>query len=175
MEANRDALDFSAFFAMRNNLSSPGTANAWYNVRDSLLDLADDGLHNGSAGVLFVRSHDEYGPTSLGNVAHAMTLMYPGNTVVYFNGKEFGAERDFPKDGRGDALGGLYGETLQKLLAIGNLMDAVISMNAGSTARGFMFLRGIDLRWLACPIEVTVASMSVPCRWRFRREPSWLS
>ena len=115
---NRDALDFSAFFAMRNNLSTPGTANAWYNVRDSLLDLADDGLHNGSAGVLFVRSHDEYGPTSLGNVAHAMTLMYPGNTVVYFNGKEFGAERDFPKDGRGDALGGLYGETLQKLLAI---------------------------------------------------------
>ena len=115
---NRDVLDFSAFFAMRDNLSSAGTANAWYNVRDSLLDLYDDGLHNGSAGVLFVRSHDEYGPTSLGNVAHAMTLMYPGNAVVYFNGKEFGEERDFPKAGRGDALGGLYGDSLQRLLAI---------------------------------------------------------
>ena len=55
---NRDVLDFSAFFAMRDNLSSPGTANAWFNVRESLLDLHDDGLHNGSAGVLFVRSHE---------------------------------------------------------------------------------------------------------------------
>ena len=115
---NRDVLDFSAFFAMRDNLSSPGTANAWFNVRDSLLDLHDDGLHNGSAGVLFVRSHDDLGPSGLGNVAHALTLMYPGNTVVYLNGKEFGAERDFPKPGRGDALGGVYGDTLKRLLSI---------------------------------------------------------
>ncbi len=115
---NRDVLDFSAFFAMRDNLSSPGTANAWYSVRDSLLDVYDDGLHNGSSGVLFVRSHDEFGPTSLGNVAHAFALMYPGNTVVYFNGKEFGAERDFPKAGRGDALGGVYGETIETLVEI---------------------------------------------------------
>ncbi len=115
---NRDVLDFSAFFAMRDNLSSPGTASAWFNVRDSLLDLHDDGLHNGSAGVLFVRSHDEFGPTSLGNVAHAFSLMYPGNTVIYFNGKEFGDQRDFPKAGRGDSLGGVYGATLEKLVSI---------------------------------------------------------
>lgn len=115
---NRDVLDFSSFFMMRDKLSSPGTPNAWYDVRDSLLDLHDDGLHNGSAGVLFVRSHDEFGPTSLGNVAHAMALMYPGNAVVYFNGKEFGPDRDFPKAGRGDALGGVYGETIKRLLSI---------------------------------------------------------
>ncbi|MEE2936650.1 MAG: Ig-like domain-containing protein [Planctomycetota bacterium] len=117
---NRDVLDFSAFFAMRDNLSNPGTPNAWFNVRDSLLDRHDDGIFNGSAGVLFVRSHDEFGPTSLGNVAHAMTLMHPGNAVVYFNGREFGEGRDFPKAGRGDALGGVYGETIQKLVSIRN-------------------------------------------------------
>ncbi|MDG2221792.1 MAG: dockerin type I domain-containing protein [Rubripirellula sp.] len=117
---NRDILDFSAFFAMRDNLSSPGTPNAWFNVRDSLLDRHDDGVFNGSAGVLFVRSHDEFGPTSLGNVAHAMTLMHPGNAVVYFNGSEFGQERDFPKAGRGDALGGVYGNTIQNLISIRN-------------------------------------------------------
>ncbi len=117
---NRDVLDFSAFFAMRANLGTAGTANAWINVRDSLLDLQDDGLHNGSAGVLFVSSHDENGPGELGNVAHAFSLMYPGNTVVYFNGKEFGDNRDFPKDGRGDALGGVYGDSLKRLVQIRN-------------------------------------------------------
>lgn len=115
---NRDVLDFSSFFAMRDNLSSPGTANAWQNIRGSLLDLHDDGIHNGSSGVLFVRSHDEFGPSSLGNVAHAFALMYPGNAVVYFNGSEFGAERDFPKAGRGDALGGLYGDSISTLVSI---------------------------------------------------------
>ncbi|TWT82989.1 cytoplasmic alpha-amylase [Planctomycetes bacterium CA13] len=117
---NRDALDFSAFFAMHDKLGSPGISNAWYDVRDSLLDLHDDGLHNGSAGVLFVNSHDESGPGSLNNVAHAFALMYPGNTVVYFNGKEFGDNRDFPKNGRGDALGGTYGDGLKQLVQIRN-------------------------------------------------------
>jgi len=117
---NRDALDFSAFFAMHDKLGSAGTPNAWYDVRDSLLDLHDDGIHNGSAGVLFVNSHDEAGPYELNNVAHAFTLMYPGNTVVYFNGKEFGDNRDFPKNGRGDALGGVYGDGLKRLVQIRN-------------------------------------------------------
>ncbi|MDE0864064.1 MAG: Ig-like domain-containing protein, partial [Rubripirellula sp.] len=130
---NRDALDFSAFFAMRDNLSSMGTSNAWQNVRDSLLDVHDDGLHNGSAGVLFVRSHDEFGPASLDNVAHAFALMHPGNAVVYMNGKEFGDARDFPKAGRGDALGGVYGDTISKLVAIRN-----------THGRGDMLERWID-------------------------------
>ena len=130
---NRDSLDFSAFFAMRDNLSSMGTSNAWQNVRDSLLDVHDDGLHNGSAGVLFVRSHDEFGPASLDNVAHAFALMHPGNAVVYMNGKEFGDERDFPKAGRGDALGGVYGDTISNLVAIRN-----------THGRGDMLERWID-------------------------------
>src|SRR5262249_3192409 len=54
----------------------------------------------------------------LGNVAYAYTLMRPGNAIVYFNAKEFGPSRPFPKDGRGDALGGLYGNTITKLVNI---------------------------------------------------------
>jgi alpha-amylase len=117
---NRDTLDFSAFFAMKANLDSAGTPNAWVNIRNSLLDLHDDGIHNGSAGVLFVSSHDEHGPSELSNVAQAFVMMYPGNATVYFNGKEFGDNRDFPKDGRGDALGGVYGDGLKRLVQIRN-------------------------------------------------------
>src|SRR5262249_26316546 len=44
----------------------------------------------------------------------------PGNAVVYFNAKEFGNNRPFPKDGRGDALGGFYGNTITNLVNIRN-------------------------------------------------------
>lgn len=75
-------------------------------------------LINGSAGVTFVVNHDD-GPPDLNNVAHAYLLMRPGNTVVYYNAKEHGTGRDFPKDGRGDALGN-YGDTITKLVEIRN-------------------------------------------------------
>jgi hypothetical protein len=101
---NRDTLDFKLYFAMKENLEHYGQANAWYNIKDAALDFADDGIHNGSAGVTFIQSHDVFKPYQLENVAEAYTLLMPGNTVVYFNGKEFGDNRDFPKDGRGDAL-----------------------------------------------------------------------
>ena len=52
----------------------------------------------------FVHNHDVFKPFELDNVAHAYVLMMPGNATVYFNGKEFGDNRDFPKPGRGDAL-----------------------------------------------------------------------
>lgn len=117
---NRDVLDFSAFFALHDNLNSTGIPNAWRNIRDSLLDVHDDGLHNGSSGVLFVNSHDDFGPSALNNVAHAYVLMHPGNAVVYFNGREFGDNRDFPKTGRGDALGGVFGDTINKLVGVRN-------------------------------------------------------
>jgi len=112
---NRDTLDFPLYFALRDNLTSNGYQNNWYNVRDATLDVHDDGRHNGSQGVLFVQSHDDGGPY-LGNVAHAYVLMHPGNAVVYFNARQFGTGRDFPKDGRGDALGGAYGDALTRLV-----------------------------------------------------------
>lgn len=117
---NRDVLDFPAFFAMRDNLTSNGFTNNWYNMVYAGMDVHDDGLRNGSAGVLFVGNHDEGPGPYLNNVAHAYVLMQPGNAVVYFNGKEHGDNREFPKDGRGDALGGRYGDTIINLVNIRN-------------------------------------------------------
>ena len=115
---NRDTLDFPFFFALQANLSDNGLANNWFNVHEANLDVHDDGLQNGSSGVKFVMSHDNGGP-NLSSVGYAYALMLPGNVVVYFNAKEFektlGA-RNFPMDGRGDALGGTFGETITRLV-----------------------------------------------------------
>lgn len=101
---NRDVFDFKLHFALKGNLEQTGTANAWQNIRGASIDFADDGSHNGSSGVKFVHNHDVHKPFALDSVAHAYVLMMPGNAAVYFNGKEFGDGRDFPKDGRSDAL-----------------------------------------------------------------------
>ncbi|MEX0643542.1 MAG: alpha-amylase family glycosyl hydrolase, partial [Pirellulales bacterium] len=116
---NRDVLDFAQFFAMRAELSSNGAQNDWRDMIRAGMDYHDDGRHNGSQGVMFVQSHDDGGP-DLNNVAHAYMLMHPGNAVVYFNAEEFGTNRDFPRDGRGDALGGIHGDKLQRLVEIRN-------------------------------------------------------
>lgn len=117
---NRDALDFPLFFAMQSNLSGNGVANDWRNIVNASFDRNDDGLaNNGSQGVAFAQSHDKDG-AYLNNVAHAYMLMRPGNAIVYFNAKEFGTGRPFPKDGRGDALGGVYGDTITTLVDIRN-------------------------------------------------------
>ena len=56
----------------------------------------------------------------LKNVAYAYTLMMPGNAIVYLNAKQFGNNRSFPSNGRDDALGGYYGDTITKLVDIRN-------------------------------------------------------
>src|SRR5262249_15111491 len=114
---NRDVLDFPLYFALQQNLTGNGLQNDWRNVVGASQDSQDDGLaNNGSQGVSFVSNQDVFAPY-LGNVAYAYTLTRPGNALVYFNGKEFG-NRDFPKDGRGDALGGLYGNAITNLVNI---------------------------------------------------------
>jgi glycosidase len=115
---NRDALDFPLYFAMDANLTSNGLQNNWNDVVNASLDRQDDGLaNNGSQGVAFVSSADSP-PPYLDSVAYAYALMRPGNAIVYFNAKEFGPNRSFPRDGRGDALGGLYGNTITNLVNI---------------------------------------------------------
>lgn len=115
---NRDALDFPLFFALTNNLTANGVQNDWRNIINASLDRNDDGLaNNGSQGVAFAQSHDSF-PAALNNVAHAFVLLRPGNVIVYYNGKEFGQGRDFPKDGRGDALGGQFGTAVTRLVDI---------------------------------------------------------
>ncbi len=119
---NRDALDFPLYFAMQSNLSTNGVQNSWFNLVNASLDRNDDGLaNNGSQGVAFVQSHDGGGaPPGLPNVAYAYTLMRPGQSIVYFNAQQFGTNRSFPGAGRGDALGGLYGNTITTLVDIRN-------------------------------------------------------
>ncbi|MBL8240684.1 MAG: hypothetical protein JNM66_24915 [Bryobacterales bacterium] len=114
---NRDTLDFKLYFALKENLEQTAVPGAWQRIKDAALDVADDGLHNGSAGVTFVQSHDVTKPYALENVAQAYTLLMPGNTVVYFNGKELGENRPFPLPGRWDALSEGF---LARLLAARN-------------------------------------------------------
>jgi alpha-amylase len=119
--ANRDALDFPLYFSLHNNLSGNGLANDWRSVVRSGVDLADDGMQNGSAGVKFVSAHDSgIQPPQLDNVAYAYVLALPGNAVVYHNAHDVGSGRTFPIDGRGDALGGVFGNRLLKLIEIRN-------------------------------------------------------
>ena len=115
---NRDTLDFKLYFALKENLEQTATGGAWQRIKDAALDMSDDRLHNGSAGVTFTHNHDVFKPFALEHVAQAYTLMMPGNTVVYFNGREFGDNRDFPKPGRGDALSVGRGSLLTRLLSI---------------------------------------------------------
>ncbi len=112
---DRDVLDFPLYFAMENNLTNNGYQNDWRNV----VNAGVDPNNHGTNGVSFVSSQDVFAPY-LSNVAYAYTLMRPGNAIVYFNAKEFGQNRSFPKDGRGDALGGLYGNLITTLLDIRN-------------------------------------------------------
>ena len=46
----------------------------------------------------------------------------PGNATVYYNGHNFGTEsqRNFPDEGREDALGGAYGSSLTTLVDLRN-------------------------------------------------------
>jgi hypothetical protein len=117
---NRDTLDFRLYFALKDSLEQTGVGGAWQRIKDNALDFADDRLHNGSAGVTFIQSHDVFKPFALEHVAQTYTLMMPGNTVVYFNGREFGDNRDFPKPGRNDALSVGKGSLLTRLLEIRN-------------------------------------------------------
>ena len=116
---NRDALDFAQFWPLKSNLSSNGFANDFRNMVHAGLDYGDDGLVNGSAGVVFVQSHDDFGPDMM-NVAYAFSLMRPGNAIVYYNAYEhYDPARDFPKPGRGDALGN-FGDGITTLVDLRN-------------------------------------------------------
>jgi len=119
---NRDVVDFPLQFALNEHLERDGLDNDWREVINAGMDVHDDGLHNGSQGVRIVSNHDQ-GPAAspdLSNVAHAYTLMHPGKTRVFMNGKQFGEGRDFPYDGRGDALGGVFGDTITNLVNLRN-------------------------------------------------------
>ncbi|MFG0252238.1 MAG: hypothetical protein ACF8NJ_05120 [Phycisphaerales bacterium JB038] len=130
--SNRDVLDFPLFFVLRDNLSFVNAINSWHDIKGRSIDVGDDSYVNGSAGVKFVQSHDN-GGAQLDNVAYAYTLLLPGRSIVYIHAEQYGPAGDFPQPGRGDALGGAFGETLTTLIDI-----------AGSHGRGYFYERWID-------------------------------
>jgi glycosidase len=149
---NRDVLDFPLYFALDNNLTNNGIQNNWNNVINASVDAADDGFaNNGSEGVSFVSSADSAAPY-LDNVAYAFTLTRPGNAIVYYNAQEFGTGRSFPRQGRGDALGGLYGNAITTLVNIrdthpdGNFLPRDVEQNVLIYERDNSMLVGLNNR-----------------------------
>ena len=133
---NRDVLDFPLFFTM-NDIFNAGGFGDLRELSNASIDGLDGNYNNGTYGVQFVASHDDFGP-SADNPAHAYILSRPGYPLVYFNAYEFGDGRDFPKPGRGDALGGRFGEMIPRLVRIHN-----------EYARGEM-----KLRWEAADLYI---------------------
>ncbi|MCK4871460.1 MAG: hypothetical protein KAS72_01930 [Phycisphaerales bacterium] len=130
--SNRDVLDFPLFFPLRDNLTDINAINSWYDILDKSIDVADDGYVNGTVGVKFVHSHDN-GGAILDNVAFAYSILLPGRTIVYMNGEQFGLAGEFPRPGRGDALGGAFGDTISTLVGL-----------AKSHGRGYYYTRWLD-------------------------------
>ncbi len=118
VQGNRDTLDFPLYFAMASNLGGNGLGS-WENIIHASVDAILDGdANDGDFGVQFVQSHDQYAPGD-DNLAYAYILTRTGSPIVYFQAGEFGSV-SFPKPGRGDALGGPYGDLLTRLVDIHN-------------------------------------------------------
>src|SRR5690606_31159193 len=83
-------------------------------------DGSDGNANDGSRGVMFANSHDE-GGVGMSNLAFAHILTRTGYPLVYYNAHEFGTSRDFPKEGRGDALGNYGSDVLTRLVEINNV------------------------------------------------------
>jgi len=128
---NRDALDFPLFFTMRNVFDAGGFGDM-RQIENASFDGYDGNANDGTYGVLFAASHDK-GAIGNGNVVHAHILTRTGFPNVYYNAKEFGDGRDFPRDGRGDAIGS-YGS---------NLIPTLVRIN-DVYAQGAHFTRWID-------------------------------
>jgi len=128
--ANRDGLDIQGAARLRDLLNANGLGT-WggitSNTDSSHLDVADDGIVNGSMGVNHVFSHDNGSvgsgsslppfPTAKqqGYAMHAYMLMRPGRAIVYHNGRAIISRSNgfFPREGIPIALG--YDPTTQQL------------------------------------------------------------
>ncbi len=117
---NRTVLDFPLQGAMKGNIGNP--SGSFGSIIGSSFDAFDGNGQDGSAGVMFVQSHDNGlgDPPGLSNVAYAHILTRKGYPLVYHNAQEFGTGRDFPnRNGRGDAFG-VFGDTILKLIDASN-------------------------------------------------------
>ncbi|MCC5875734.1 MAG: hypothetical protein JJU11_05905, partial [Candidatus Sumerlaeia bacterium] len=116
---NRDTLDFPLYFAM-DSVFGAGGFGSMRDLEFASFDGVDGNANSGTFGVMFAGSHDEnYAGRGQGldNVALAHILTRTGLPIVYYNAREFGDGRDFPRDGRGDSLGN-FGSVITTLLRI---------------------------------------------------------
>ncbi|MBX7247319.1 MAG: hypothetical protein K1X53_17625 [Candidatus Sumerlaeaceae bacterium] len=113
---NRDTLDFPIYYAMQSVFDGVGF-NSMAGLEYASYDGSDGNYNDGTRGVMFAGSHDNFGP-AFDNDAYAHILTRAGYPIVYFNALEFGTGRDFPKGGRGDALGGDYGNVITNLVDV---------------------------------------------------------
>ncbi|GJM19652.1 MAG: hypothetical protein DHS20C14_18650 [Phycisphaeraceae bacterium] len=118
---NRDSLDIQGAARLRD-LNGAGGFGSWgdiiSNADSSHLDVADDGIVNGSMGINHVFSHDN---GSVGNggslpplptvqqyamAQHAYMLLRPGRTLVYHHARGVPRSSGFyPREGTPNALG----------------------------------------------------------------------
>lgn len=111
LKAGTNLLDFPGFFNLRTLLNSNGFADIsaalsnGYGVDGNGLPFQNGGLAP-SAGIGFVQSHDD-GPPTANNLGHAFLLTKPGRPKIYYDGNNIqpGNWSNFPRPGRGDALG----------------------------------------------------------------------
>lgn len=115
-------LDFPLKFNLDNLFNSSGFNNISSALANGYgLDGAT-GLpyeHGGlgrDLSISFVQSHDQ-GPPYSNNIAHAFTLTKAGRSKVYFDGNNIQAGNwaNFPRPGRGDAIGD-FGNTVTTLV-----------------------------------------------------------
>ena len=128
--AQRDALDLQGAARLRDLLNANGLgswSNITSNTDSSHLDVADDGIVNGSLGLNHVFSHDNGSvgdggslppfPSAMqqGYQMHAYTLMRPGRAIVYHNGRAIISRANgfYPREGSPLALG--WDPTTQQL------------------------------------------------------------
>jgi hypothetical protein len=117
---NRDVLDFPLYFTMQDVFNGHGFGDMRRLERASA-DGLDGNPNDGTFGVTFVSNHDGFAPPpEKDNIAYAHILTRTGYPIVYFNALEFGTGRAFPRQGRGDALGGKFGDTIKKLVDVRN-------------------------------------------------------
>jgi alpha-amylase len=115
---NRDLLDFRLHYIMKSIFNAEGFGDMRL-LEGASVDAIDGDANDGSRGVTFVSNHDAFaGPPKKDNIAHAHLLSRTGFPIIYYNALELGNGRDFPIRGRGDALGGKFGDRITKLVDI---------------------------------------------------------
>lgn len=125
---NRTVLDFPYFFGFKNLAGNVG-AN-FSDIRFSSFDGFDGDGQDGSAGVLFISSHDGGftgdPPGTWWNLGLASIMGRKGFPIVYHNAKEYARSNEvdygryFPNNNsRGDAMG-RFGDVVTRMIDINN-------------------------------------------------------